>query len=1007
MTTVGLIPAYRAEATIAETIRAVRPLVDHVVVVDDGSPDATAAAAEAAGASVVRLDRNLGKAHAVAAGLAASPDADHYLLVDSDLGATAVGLAPLLGPVRSGAADMAIGRLPVAGRRGGFGTARRLAEWGIRRATGWQAKAPLSGQRAVRGALLRALYAGGPPGDRFGLEVALTIEALRQGARLVEVPVEVDHHHRGRTLGGFAHRGQQAADIARALWPRLTSPALRVGLMLLAFLAASVLVHIGADSAEPVSVPLVAPPAPTGGPVLLVGMPGLEIADLQAMPHLRRLAGEGVTGALTVRTRVGFPSTVEGYATLGAGSRVDALAPAGQAFNATEPLEGGQAADALERRSGTRPDGEVVVVGFPAALRQSGQQVSSLPGALGQALEDAGLTTAVVGNADVSRPRIIDDPQLGPPDPEEPVVPDVSRPAAIALADSDGGVDLGRVDSDLLTADPLAPFGLRADDQKVVAATAAAIEAGADVVLVDPGDLDRAQRFTEFATASQAAAHRREARARIDSLLPELLAAAGPRASALIFGITPPAKRWHLTPLVIHGPGIEPGGLVHSPSTRRPGVATLTDLAPTILSFSGIERPEGMIGHSLRRNQGPATSTGDKIAALVHTDEVAEYRESIYLGSTMAYIVFQALLYLLALWVFTRFGRRGRSADILRLGVLAVAAHPVGTFLHRAVPGIETFGPAGVALLPVIGLTLAAAALRLGRRDPVAPLGWIAALTVGVLAADAATGEHLQMSSLLGYSFHSAGRFTGFGNTAFAILAATTVLAAAIHVHRAPRRGEALVAVGLLFAFVILLDGSPALGSDVGGILTLVPVFGLTLLALSGRRVSARAVVVAGALTGMVLALAVGFDLARPAPSRTHLGRLVGEILDSGAEPLIETVVRKGATNLRTWGSPWVWGLGVLAISLITAVVMDRGWLRIVPRGSALRAGLLGTLGAGVLGYAVNDSGVVVAALVLVYLGPFLTLIALDAVPPLAPTANPITAAAPALDGESRRRVRR
>ena len=50
------------------------------------------------------------------------------------------------------------------------------------------------------------------------------------------------------------------------------------------------------------------------------------------------------------------------------------------------------------------------------------------------------------------------------------------------------------------------------------------------------------------------------------------------------------------------------------------------------------------------------------------------------------------------------------------------------------------------------------------------------------------------------------------------------------------------VAVAGLFAFVVLIDGAPSLGSDVGGILTLVPVFGLTLLVLSGRRLTTRAV---------------------------------------------------------------------------------------------------------------------------------------------------------------------
>ena len=977
MTTVALVPAFNSERSVGLTVESLLEFVDEVVVIDDGSGDATARVAVGAGAAVVKLDRNHGKAAAVEAGVTARPGADLYLLADADLGSTAVGLRSLLGPVVSGAADMSVGVLPSAGGRGGFGLARTLAAWGIERATNWKPRAPLSGQRAVRGPLLRALFAISSPGERFGLEVALSIDALANGARVIEVDIEADHHHRGRSLAGFAHRGRQAADISRALWPRLSSKRLRIGAMAGAFVAAVVLCHAVAGADEPSSAPLVAG-STSPSRVLMVGMPGVRIDDLDAMPNLSRLAARGAVGALTVRTRTGYPTSVEGYATVGAGTRVDAEAPLAQAFNSGEPLEGGAARDALGRRAGMAPEGEVVVVGAASAERQAGERVSSLPGALGEALHAAGLSTAVVGNADTSRPRLVDDPQLGPADPEEPEIPDVSRPAAVAVMDHDGSVDLGRVDSGLLLADPAAPFGLRADAEEVVGAVTEAVGQGADLVVVDPGDLDRARAFAELATEGQAERHRQAALASVDALLPELVRAAGPDAMVIAFGVTPPAPDWHLTPLVMFGPSVEPGSLIHSPATRRPGVAANTDLAPTVLSLLGADRAPGMIGSALRVAESSGGDPQHHIDRLEETDRVAAYRERIYLGTTMGYIGFQAVLYLLAVFVFSRLGRRGAAAGALRLGVLAVAAHPVATFLHRGIPGIHEVGWGGVLVLLAVDVLIAAIALRIGRGRSLAPLGWIAAVTIVSLVADVTAGAQLQMSSLLGYSFHSAGRFTGFGNQAFAVLASTTILAGAIHVHYAPRRREALVSVGLLFLFVAIVDGSPALGSDVGGIMTMVPVFGLTWFALAGRRVSWRAVAATIVMTVLALGAAALVDVTRPPEVRTHLGRLVAEVAADGPGPLLETVGRKAAANLRTWGSPWVWGLAVLAISLVTAVAVDRNWHRILPRGSALRAGVAGTVAAGILGYAVNDSGVVVAALILVYLGPFLTLVALD-----------------------------
>jgi glycosyltransferase involved in cell wall biosynthesis len=214
---VAIVPAYNRADTVGPTVAAVcRLAVDEVVVVDDGSTDDTADVAGGAGARVVRLPANVGKGGAVAAGLAATPDADVYLLVDADLGASAGATAELLAPVLGGEADMVIAVPPGAGRRGGFGVVRRLAASGIARTTGWRPRAPLSGQRAVRAELLRRLELA----PRFGLETALTIDALRAGARVSEVDLDLDHRHTGRGVSGVVHRGRQGRDLALALWHR-------------------------------------------------------------------------------------------------------------------------------------------------------------------------------------------------------------------------------------------------------------------------------------------------------------------------------------------------------------------------------------------------------------------------------------------------------------------------------------------------------------------------------------------------------------------------------------------------------------------------------------------------------------------------------------------------------------------------------------------------------------------------------------------------------------------
>ncbi|HVM01739.1 MAG TPA: glycosyltransferase, partial [Acidimicrobiales bacterium] len=385
---VALVPAKDRADSVGATVAALAtvPGVDQVVVVDDGSTDSTAAAALAAGARVVRLEANVGKGDAVRAGIEATPEAAVYLLADADLGATAARAGALLGPVLAGAADMAIAVLPAAGRRGGLGGVRRLAAAGIARATGGRfvARAPLSGQRAVRAELLRSL----PLAPRFGLETALTVDAVRAGARVVEIDVDLDHRHTGRTLAGFRHRAVQGGQIARALWPRLTTPAQRVGAVVVAVAVLAGAMLWSGDRWEAASVAA----GERASKVVVFGIPKLGWDDVGtgAMPHLDRLLEDGAVAATAVRTLGGRPSTAEGYATLGAGAKVRADEQAGYAFEAEAPLEGGTAAEALGRRTGRPPGGEVAVVGAPATARlNDGRNLPSMPGALGDALRRA------------------------------------------------------------------------------------------------------------------------------------------------------------------------------------------------------------------------------------------------------------------------------------------------------------------------------------------------------------------------------------------------------------------------------------------------------------------------------------------------------------------------------------------------------------------------------------------------------------------------------------------
>jgi glycosyltransferase involved in cell wall biosynthesis len=222
-----VIPAWNEADLIQATVGAASaiPGVGLVVVVDDGSRDATAGRAKEAGAAVVRHARNRGKGAAMETGAEAVRLLDeengnpyrHLLFLDADLGETAERAGPLTEPVLAGSADMTIAVFTATVKLGGHGMVVGLAGAGIRRATGWQPRQPLNGQRCLTRA---AFEAARPLAHGFGIETALTIDLMRKGMRVTEVEVDLAHRATGTDLHAQLHRARQLVDVARALVTR-------------------------------------------------------------------------------------------------------------------------------------------------------------------------------------------------------------------------------------------------------------------------------------------------------------------------------------------------------------------------------------------------------------------------------------------------------------------------------------------------------------------------------------------------------------------------------------------------------------------------------------------------------------------------------------------------------------------------------------------------------------------------------------------------------------------
>lgn len=205
MTSVAaVIPAKDAAATVRRIVAQLRETVPGIVVivVDDGSRDATGEAARGAGAIVLRNERNRGKGAALQAGFdeAIHRGADIVLALDAD-GQHDVSVAPRLLAALEGT-DLVVGSRE--GNRTGMPWIRRatndVTTWWVSKLAGRRIPDSQSGYRAIRAGVLRAIR---PRSRRFEYESEFLIAAARAGFRIVSVPVPTLYNALGSHIDPF------------------------------------------------------------------------------------------------------------------------------------------------------------------------------------------------------------------------------------------------------------------------------------------------------------------------------------------------------------------------------------------------------------------------------------------------------------------------------------------------------------------------------------------------------------------------------------------------------------------------------------------------------------------------------------------------------------------------------------------------------------------------------------------------------------------------------------
>ncbi|MFC4766882.1 hypothetical protein [Effusibacillus consociatus] len=453
-----------------------------------------------------------------------------------------------------------------------------------------------------------------------------------------------------------------------------------------------------------------------------------------------------------------------------------------------------------------------------------------------------------------------------------------------------------------------------------------------------------------------------------EQLLPQaddstLLILASPRTTLV-------GKSGELAPVFAAGGPIAPGSLLTSASTRRKGIVTNQDLGASIQDFLGLQEA-GAVGRTIQSTKSDANPWDEFHKTAVQTREIYGKRTVVITSFGAA----GGILFLLMTGILLsnagrkRVGERAKLlAAVLIWGGTAVLTAP---FFLLLLPVVEWFGKwrwlteDWIWIVVVPGVILGTVWALMQIRNLFQRLLLLAIGMVGLIITDTATGGWLAHGSILSYDPVVGARYYGVGNESMAFLVTWLLLAYGYVLCLQPRWkrwmkwGFAGMGGGMIWFFA-----APELGANAGGTVTAAAsvAVAVTFLFQLPKRVSWPV-----GLTILASSIAFMITLHQGTAYPTHVTQAVNLAGGGQYDRIGELVMRKLLMNLHLIRD-YVGAPLVVIVLLIAATAVLQPFppvARFLEEKAGLRPFLTGGVAGSLIGFAANDSGVVVAALIL------------------------------------------
>lgn len=669
-----------------------------------------------------------------------------------------------------------------------------------------------------------------------------------------------------------------------------------------------------------------------GAKTYLVTLPYTTFNEALRQPGLADFISNSAVALLNVQTG-SIGNLGAAYVTLGAGARGYGLPEAMAIYKREKIINEGKAVDVYRQRIGQMVLTDELIYLDIEALKtiNSERNYEINPGFLATILKLKGKSVAYFGNAGNELEHL--------------------NPGALAVIDRQGLIYEGE-NAAILQSAPDRPFGVEANLDKIISL---ARLSSADIVFLEVGDLDRIEAEMFYQSLETYERNRRWAWQKMAELLQRLKQVLSNNDNIVLFAPFP-SKEWkekgYGLGFIAIANSKEEGSLLRSNTTRKIGLVALTDIAPTLERWSGIDTIFHQGGSVLES----VPTNGNKITSLIEEEKRSAILKKLrpqFIKSYILLLIITIGLSFLSIVVFSS----KQLTNVL----------PSLLFTEAAIPFLLLFpGAAPVKYYVVLLFITLLISIVLGRQNnKYFGVLWPILIILGILllTIDLMVGAKLIPRSIFGYDFQSGARFYGIGNEYMGYLAGLALLGVYFlgFVFHQVKAGV------ILLALLVVLVAHPLLGANVGGGLTMITAF------LAWLKIGARKKLLTPYLLLLPLLVLVWvlFDYYK---GNSHLIRTLLEIKGGGSTVFFQVIARKLATNWKLWQySLWTRGLLAFIGGLMWLVYRPVESLKLyLGQAVGLRKLLLLTLITALAAVVFNDSGVVAGALVVLVPGCFI-----------------------------------